>query len=72
MPLFFKRMPSQPPMPLSLLAELPKAELHVHLEGTMPPLLVRKMATEYGIELSPELFTDEGTYQWKDFPDFLN
>jgi adenosine deaminase len=51
---------------------LPKAELHVHLEGTAPPSLVRRQAARNGIALPPGLFADEDTFAWTDFLDFLH
>jgi adenosine deaminase len=53
-------------------ADLPKAEIHLHLEGAAPPDLVRRMAERNGVELPEALFTDDGTFRWTDFPDFLN
>ncbi len=53
-------------------AGLPKAELHVHLEGTAPPSLVRRLAARNGIGLPPGLFADEDTFAWTGFLDFLD
>jgi len=50
---------------------IPKAELHVHLEGTAPPSLVRRLAQRNGIPLPGGLFADEDTFRWTDFLDFL-
>ncbi len=47
------------------------AELHCHLEGTMRPELVRKLATRHGITLPDGLFDDDGHYVWRDFLHFL-
>ena len=58
--------------PASAAAGLPKAELHVHLEGTAPPSLVRRLAARNGIELPAGVFADEDTFAWTDFLDFLN
>jgi len=49
-----------------------KAELHVHLEGTATPLLVRQMAEKNGAKLDPTTFASDGEYHWTDFWDFLN
>jgi adenosine deaminase len=50
---------------------LPKAELHVHLEGTAPPELVRRMAERNGVELPDRLLNDDGRFHYTDFLDFL-
>lgn len=39
---------------------IPKAELHVHIEGTMSPVLARKLAARRGMTLDPALFTADG------------
>ncbi|MCW3002270.1 MAG: add [Conexibacter sp.] len=52
-------------------AAIPKAELHVHLEGTATPQLVRRMAERNGIALPDGLFADDDTFAWVDFLDFL-
>lgn len=52
--------------------DVPKAELHVHLEGTAPPSLVRRLAARNAVELPPGLFADEDTFAWTDFLDFLD
>jgi len=50
---------------------IPKAELHVHLEGTAPPDLVRRLAERKGLTLPAGLLADERTFRWTDFLDFL-
>ena len=50
--------------------DLPKAELHCHLEGTIPPSLAKKIAKRNNVELSSNLFEDENTYAWDDFASF--
>ena len=54
-----------------VVAAIPKAELHVHLEGTAKPELVRRIAARNGLVLPPGLFADEETFAWRDFLDFL-
>ena len=51
---------------------IPKAELHCHLEGTIPPQLSKKIAKRNGIKLDSGLFQDDGEYAWDDFASFLD
>jgi len=49
-----------------------KAELHVHLEGTIPPVLAKKLAKRNQISLPDTIFgNNEDHYVFKDFLDFL-
>jgi len=50
---------------------LPKAELHVHLEGTAPPELVQRLAARNGLPLPAEMLGDDGRFRYTDFLDFL-
>lgn len=53
-------------------AKLPKAELHVHLEGTLSPAMAEKLAKRNNMPLPEQLFNERGEYNWQDFPEFLN
>ena len=50
---------------------IPKAELHVHLEGTAPPALVRRLAARHGAEV-PSGTIEDDRFVWRDFLDFLD
>src|ERR1700754_376596 len=49
----------------------PLAELHVHLEGTAPPALIRRLAARNGIPVPEGLFETPEKFAWVDFLDFL-
>jgi adenosine deaminase len=50
---------------------VPKAELHVHLEGTAPPELVGRIAARNGVALPARLLGIDGRFRYTDFLDFL-
>ena len=57
----------------SFISRLPKAELHVHIEGTMEPELVFKLAQKNNIELPFTLEEAQSKRQhFEDLQDFLN
>jgi len=52
-------------------APRPLAELHVHLEGTAPPALIRRLARRNGVALPDGLFAAPDRFAWSGFLDFL-
>lgn len=50
--------------------DIPKVELHLHLEGAMPPDFTRTLAAEKSLDLSG-IFTERGGYAYEDFFHFL-
>ena len=53
------------------MSALPLAELHVHLEGTVPPSLIRKLADRNGLKVPEGVFETPDRFKWVDFLDFL-
>ncbi len=54
------------------LRALPKAELHVHIEGTITPAMTRRLAARNKVDLDPGIFTPDGTaYRWENFLDLV-
>jgi adenosine deaminase len=47
------------------------AELHVHLEGTAPPALIRRLAERNGMTVPDGVFDGPDRFKWVDFLDFL-
>jgi adenosine deaminase len=47
------------------------AELHVHLEGTAPPDLIRRLAGRNGVSVPEGVFASPDRFAWVDFLDFL-
>src|SRR3954470_19169045 len=50
---------------------VPKAELHVHLECTAPPHLIRRIAERNGLRVPDGVFATPDRFAWRDFLDFL-
>jgi adenosine deaminase len=50
---------------------IPKAELHVHLEGTAPPALIRRVADRNGLDVPDGLFGTAERFAYSGFLDFL-
>jgi adenosine deaminase len=50
---------------------LPKAELHVHLEGTAPPELVQRIAARNGVPIPEGMLGHDGRFEYTDFLHFL-
>lgn len=54
------------------LKDIPKAELHVHIEGTVTPDMARRKAAEHGLTLPQSLFTEDGNgYAYDGFVDLV-
>ncbi len=50
--------------------DMPKVELHLHLEGAAPPDFIRGLAKEKSIDISG-IFNEQGGYRFGDFREFL-
>ena len=50
--------------------DLPKVELHLHLEGAAPPAFIRGLAKEKHMDISG-IFAEDGSYKFTDFWHFL-
>lgn len=50
--------------------DLPKVELHLHLEGAAPPAFIRGLAKEKKIDIAG-IFDEHGNYSYTDFWHFL-
>ncbi len=51
------------------LAALPKAELHLHLEGSIRPAVAQRLACRFGMELTPEEVLQR--YAYSNFDEFI-
>jgi adenosine deaminase len=54
------------------MTDVPKVELHVHLEGTAPPDLIRRIAERNGLPVPDGVFAGPDRFAYTDFLDFLN
>ena len=50
---------------------MPKAELHVHHEGTAPPAQIRRLAARHGMPVPEGVFRSDEEFEWSDFLHFL-
>ena len=56
-----------------LITELPKAELHVHIEGTLEPEMMFELALRNGIEVPyPSVAAIRAAYQFTNLQSFLD
>lgn len=53
-----------------MITDMPKVELHLHLEGAAPPAFIRGLAKEKKADIGG-IFDERGNYKYKDFWDFL-
>ena len=56
---------------MNTIKQIPKAEIHVHLEATISPSLCRKFAKRNNVDISENFFGGEYAYAWDDFYDFI-
>lgn len=58
---------------VSLIEKLPKAELHIHIEGTFEPEMAFEMAKRNGVKLKYESVADlKAAYNFNNLQDFLD
>src|SRR5271154_1107047 len=55
---------------LAKIAKVPKAELHLHLEGSISPATVSLLGERRGVAISPE--SAAARYEYADFAGFLD
>jgi aminodeoxyfutalosine deaminase len=51
------------------IASLPKAELHLHLEGSLQPATACALAARYGLAITEDEVRQR--YSWRNFPEFI-
>jgi adenosine deaminase len=56
---------------LHAIMDLPKVELHLHLEGAAPPAFIRGLAKEKNVDIS-RIFREDGSYDYQGFTHFLS
>ncbi|MDU8912792.1 adenosine deaminase [Aestuariicoccus sp. MJ-SS9] len=56
---------------LARILDLPKVELHLHIEGGAPPAFIRGLAQEKSVRLDG-VFNEDGSYAYRDFVHFLS
>src|SRR5581483_1816665 len=61
--------PAAAPTPNAFIRQLPKAELHLHLEGAVDPAILLELRKRHGD--SATLDETEALYRYTDFPSFL-
>ena len=75
MPTLPSRMPAglAPARLAALLREMPKAELHIHIEGSLEPELIFRLAERNGVELPyPDVDALRAAYAFTDLQSFLD
>jgi adenosine deaminase len=58
-----------PPLLRNRIASLPKAELHLHLEGSIQPATVGALAARHGVAVTEEEVRQR--YAYRNFPEFI-
>ena len=58
---------------LSLVKRWPKAELHLHIEGTLEPSMLLALADKHGVQLPYQTLAEvEAAYYFEDLQSFLD
>ena len=56
-----------------LIRKLPKAELHLHIEGTLEPVMMMELAEKHAVELPYTRIEDiKKAFNFKDLQSFLD